>query len=369
MDLKEELLRGIYAYGYEKPTLIQQKAIVPLARKHDIIVESQPGTGKTATFTIGVLQQIDVNLLKCQALIICPTRELAMATYKVVENIGEHLKIIGHACVGGLRVRDHHRIRERDVHVVVGTPGRVYDMLVRKHFCPDHIKVFILDEADEVFSRGYKDLIHDILTLIPSQIQVGMLSATMPPDALEFVEKFMNYPVQIIVKKNELTLDGIKQFYINVDRKEYKFETLCDLYEMFNVTHSVIFCNTRRMVKELTDKLRQKEFAVTFMQGDMDQQERDTILNEFRSGSSRILITTDLLARGIDVFQVSLVINYDLPRDYANYVHRIAKSGCYGRKGVAINFVTKDDQRVIRELEQLYNTQIEEAPENIAQLV
>jgi len=220
-----------------------------------------------------------------------------------------------------------------------------------------------------MLSRGFKDQIHDIFTSLPSSVQVGLFSATMPPDALEITQKFMNHPIQILVKRDELTLEGIKQFYISVEKEEWKLDTLCDLYDTLNITQAVIFCNTRRKVDWLTDKMRSRDFTVSSTHGDISMKERDLILNEFRTGSSRVLITTDLLARGIDVQQVSLVINYDLPRNLENYIHRIGRSGRFGRKGVAINFVTSDDVRALRELEQFYNTQIEEMPSHVADLI
>jgi len=369
MNLKEDLLRGIYAYGFEKPSAIQQRAIMPLVKKHDIIAQAQSGTGKTATFTIGILQQLDFTLHECQALLLAPTRELAQQIQKVVLALGDYLNVRCHSCIGGTRVRDDIAKLQNGVHVVVGTPGRVYDMLCRQVLRPNHIKIFILDEADEMLSRGFKDQIHDIFTTLPSNVEVGLFSATMPPEALEITQKFMNKPIQILVKRDELTLEGIKQFYVSVEKEEWKLDTLCDLYDTLNITQAVIFCNTRRKVDWLTDKMRSRDFTVSSTHGDISMKERDIILNEFRTGSSRVLITTDLLARGIDVQQVSLVINYDLPRNLENYIHRIGRSGRFGRKGVAINFVTNDDVRALRELEQFYNTQIEEMPANVADLI
>ena len=188
----------------------------------------------------------------------------------------------------------------------------------------------------------------------------------MPQDVLEVTTKFMRDPVRILVKKDELTLEGIKQFYIAVEKEDWKLDTLSDLYETVTITQAVIFCNTRRKVDWLTDKLTSRDFTVSAMHGDMDQTQRDLIMKEFRSGSSRVLIATDLLARGIDVQQVSLVINYDLPANRENYIHRIGRGGRFGRKGVAINFVTADDVRMMREIEQFYSTQIEEMPMNVA---
>jgi len=369
MGLSEDLLRGIYAYGFEKPSAIQQRAIMPLIKNLDLIAQAQSGTGKTATFTIGILQRLDFSIPECQALILAPTRELAQQIQKVVVALGDYLLAKCHACIGGTRVSDDISKLKSGVHIVVGTPGRVFDMLTRRVLIPDRIKLFVLDEADEMLSRGFKDQIYDIFQLLPPHVQVGLFSATMPADALEITQKFMNNPIRILVKRDELTLEGIKQFYVMVEKEDWKFPTLCDLYETLNITQAVIFCNTRRKVDWLTDKMRSKDFTVSSTHGDVGQKERDVILNEFRTGSSRVLITTDLLARGIDVQQVSLVINYDLPRNLENYIHRIGRSGRFGRKGVAINFVTQDDHRALRELEQFYNTQIEEMPGNVADLI
>jgi translation initiation factor 4A len=369
LGLQEDLLRGIYAYGFEKPSAIQQRAIMPLVKGHDMIAQAQSGTGKTATFTIGILQRLDFSVSECQALILAPTRELAQQIQKVVVALGDYLGAKCHACIGGTRVSDDISKLRSGVHIVVGTPGRVYDMLCRNVLRPDRIKLFILDEADEMLSRGFKDQIYDIFQALPPRVQVGLFSATMPSEALEITERFMREPVRILVKRDELTLEGIKQFYIAVDREEWKLDTLCDLYDTLNITQAVIFCNTRRKVDYLTDKMRAREFTVSSTHGDVGQKERDVILNEFRTGSSRVLITTDLLARGIDVQQVSLVINYDLPRNLENYIHRIGRSGRFGRKGVAINFVTQEDVAALRQLEQFYNTQIEQMPAHVADLI
>ncbi|KAK8608336.1 hypothetical protein V6N13_023762 [Hibiscus sabdariffa] len=369
MGLQENLLRGIYAYGFEKPSAIQQRGIVPFCKGLDVIQQAQSGTGKTATFCSGILQQLDYAVVQCQALVLAPTRELAQQIEKVMRALGDYLGVKVHACVGGTSVREDQRILQSGVHVVVGTPGRVFDMLRRQSLRPDYIKMFVLDEADEMLSRGFKDQIYDIFQLLPGKIQVGVFSATMPPEALEITRKFMNKPVRILVKRDELTLEGIKQFYVNVEKEEWKLETLCDLYETLAITQSVIFVNTRRKVDWLTDKMRSRDHTVSATHGDMDQNTRDIIMREFRSGSSRVLITTDLLARGIDVQQVSLVINYDLPTQPENYLHRIGRSGRFGRKGVAINFVTTDDERMLFDIQKFYNVIIEELPSNVADLL
>merc|ERR1712241_1153782 len=260
-----------------------------------------------------------------------------------------------HACIGGTSVRGDMSKLDAGQHIVVDTPGRVFDMISRKVLRTNDIKQFVLDEADEMLSRGFKDQIYDVFRHLNQEIQVILLSATMPAEVLEVTTRFMRNPISILVKKEELTLEGIRQFYISVEREEWKLDTLCDLYETLTITQAVIFCNTRRKVDWLTEK--------------MDQKERDVIMREFRSGSSRVLITTDLLARGIDVQQVSLVINYDLPTNRENYIHRIGRGGRFGRKGVAINFVTDDDKRTLHDIEKFYNTRVDEMPMNVADLI
>jgi translation initiation factor 4A len=369
MELREDLLRGIYAYGFEKPSAIQQRAIVPLIKGHDTIAQAQSGTGKTATFSVGILQRVDTNSRACQALVLAPTRELAQQIQKVCLSLGDYMQIQCMACIGGTNVRDDMRRLEQGVHVVVGTPGRVFDMINRRALPVENMKLFVLDEADEMLSRGFKDQIYDVFRFMPPSIQVGLFSATMPQEVLEITSQFMREPVRILVKRDELTLEGIRQFYVAVEREEWKLDTLCDLYETLTITQAIIYCNTRRKVDWLSEKMAARDFTVSCVHGDMEQRERDVIMREFRSGSSRVLITTDLLARGIDVQQVSLVINYDLPTNRENYIHRIGRSGRFGRKGVSINFLARDDVRLLRDIEQFYNTQIEEMPMNVADLI
>lgn len=369
MGLKEDLLRGIYAYGFEKPSIIQSKGIVPIVGGRDAIAQAQSGTGKTATFCISALQRIDHDTSITQALILAPTRELAQQSQKVCRALGDFLKVTTHACIGGTLVRDDIRILRGGVQIVVGTPGRVLDMIKRNVMSVGGIKIFILDEADEMLSRGFQDQIKEIFNSLPKEAQVCLFSATMPQEILEITEEFMQDPLRILVPKDELTLEGIKQFYVNVEEEQWKLDTLCDLYETLTITQAIIYCNTRRKVDWLTDKMQQHDFTVSSMHGDMTAHDRELVMKQFRSGSSRVLITTDLLARGIDVQQVSLVINYDLPGNRENYIHRIGRSGRFGRKGVAINLITVEDTQAIRELESVYDTKIEEMPKNVKDLM
>merc|ERR1711959_600214 len=283
--------------------------------------------------------------------------------------LGDYMKVRCHSCIGGTSVcEDIDKLKDGQ-HVVVGTPGRVYDMLSKRHFRLDNLQVFVLDEADEMLSRGFKDQIYDIFKCLPPNIQVCLFSATMPPEILDLTGKFMRDAVRILVKKDELTLEGIRQFYVAIEKEEWKLETLCDLYETLTITQAIIYCNTRRKVDYLAAEMAKRDFTISTMHADLDQKERDLIMREFRSGSSRVLISTDLLARGIDVQQVSLVMNFDLPSSLENYLHRIGRSGRFGRKGVAINFVTSDSVRTLKDIERFYHTQIEEMPMDIADLL
>lgn len=368
LNLKPEILRGIFGLGFEAPSAIQQRAILPITDGRDVLAQAQSGTGKTATFSISALQRIDETLKKTQALIMAPTRELALQIQKVVLSLALHMDVTVHACIGGTSVGDDIKALEAGAQIVVGTPGRVYDMVERGFFKVKDVKMFIMDEADEMLSAGFKEQIYNVLKYLPQETQLVLLSATMPAEVLTVATTFLRNPVKILVKKDELTLEGIKQFYVDVEEEQWKFDCLSDLYDSISVTQAVIFCNTRRKVEELAEKLTENNFTVSYIHSDMSQQDRDKIMTEFRTGSSRILIATDLLARGIDVQQVSLVINYDLPDNYENYIHRIGRGGRFGRKGVAINLLTSEDVAKMREIEMFYNTQILELPGDISAL-
>nr|PNR31796.1 hypothetical protein PHYPA_025919 [Physcomitrium patens] len=303
MGIREDLLRGIYAYGFEKPSAIQQRAVTPIISGRDAIA------------------------LAVQALILSPTRELAAQTEKVILAIGDFMNVQSHACIGGKSIGEDIRKLEYGTHVVSGTPGRVYDMIKRRTLRTRSIKLLILVESVEMLSSGFKDQIYDVYRYLPPELHVVLVSATLPHEILKMTNKFMTDPVRILVKRDELTLEGIKQFFVAVEREEWKFDTLCDLYDSLTISQAVILCNTKRKFgfrvtyainlfcagRLETEKVRTNKFTVSAMHGNMPQKESDAIMAEFRSGTTRVLITTDVWARGLDVQQVSLVINYDLP--------------------------------------------------------
>ncbi|XP_022835991.1 eukaryotic initiation factor 4A-III-like [Spodoptera litura] len=368
MGLKGDLLQGIYNYGFEKPSVFQQKSILPIIKERDVIAQGHSGTGKTASTSISILQSLDTRTRETQVLVLSPTRELAAQIQKVILALGDYMNVQCHACTGGTSLDKDIKKLGYGQHVVSGTPGRVIDMIKRRALRTRSIKMLVLDEADEILNHNFKKQIYDIYRYLSPSIQVVLVSATLPHEVLEMTSKFMTNPLRILVKRDELTLEGIKEFFINVEKEEWKFETLCDLYDTLTINQSVVFCNTRKKVDWLAQKMLDANFTVCSMHGDMPQRERDEIMKMFRSGQCRVLITTDVWARGIDVQQVSLSINYDLPNNRELYIHRIGRTGRFGRKGVAVNFAKADDIRILRDIEQYYATQIDEMPLEIADL-
>lgn len=367
MDLKEDLLRGIYAYGFENPSDIQKKAIVPMVSGKDIIAQAQSGSGKTGTFTISTLQLIDVSKPVTQALILVPTHELAKQISSVISNIANFIEgFVVKTLIGGTSVRDDIRsMEERPPHVIVGCTGRVYDMLQKKYINSSDIKLLILDEADEMLSQGFGSQIKDMFQFYFNEnLQVSLFSATMPPDILKLTDKFMQNPIRIMVKKEDLSLKCIQQYYVALTNDDSKYETLKDLFSVISSSKCIIYCNSVRRVIYLYESMCKDGFSVCHIHSNMDKGQRDEVFTQFKTGDSRVLISSDITARGIDVQQVSTVINFDIPRSVHTYLHRIGRGGRWGRKGFAINFVTKQDIGDIRKVESHYDINIQELPAN-----
>lgn len=369
MELKEDILRGIYSYGFEVPSAIQQRAIKPLIDGSDLIAQAQSGTGKTATFTIGCLERVEIDILKPQIIILAPNRELAMQIFKVFESINSFYGVKGGLIMGGTELKENFRLLDEGLQYIVGTPGRVFDMLKRYAIVTDKIKTFVLDEADEMLSRGFKEQVYEIFQYIPKQSQICLFSATMPDVALDLTAKFMNDPIRILVDKENLTLEGIQQYYLGVEQENWKLATLYDLYEQLSISQSIIFVNSKRKADFLKTQLEDNDYTAECIHSDLTQKDRNDIMNNFRNGNSRILITTDIIARGIDVQSVSIVINYDIPRYREVYIHRIGRSGRFGRKGIAINFVTEREYDNLKDIQDFYQTEIVPLPENIKDLL
>lgn len=367
LDLKPELLRGIYAYGFDKPSSIQQRAILPVLKGRDVIAQAQSGSGKTGTFVIGSLERIDLSKLEVQALVLAPTRELAHQIYNVYTFIGEFLKVKVLNLIGGTQVRESKMALENGVHVVVGSPGRVLDMLKKGHLKLTYLKCLILDEADDLLTKGFLENMKDIISLIPPECKINLFSATMPKEIVQLTSNFMNDPAKILVKNEELTLLGIKQYFITV-KKEWKFETLLNLYKGLDIAQAIIFCNTKNSVEELARDMRNEKHMVSCIHGELPMNERAKVMNDFRKGATRVLISTDLTARGIDVYQVSIVINYDIPKQKETYIHRIGRSGRFGKKGNAINFVLPEEKDLLEGIRKFYDTEITVLPKDLSEI-
>ena len=373
LDLKENLLRGIYSYGFEKPSPIQKTAVPTMVseikekKRRDIIAQAQSGTGKTGAFTVSTLQIIDENVKNTQALILAPTHELANQICSCVNDLGRYLNVTVQLLVGGTSVDgDKNKLDNNTPHIVVGTPGRVHDMIRRKYFRVDDLKVLVLDEADEMLSTGFKEQMYKIFQFMPNNIQIGLFSATMPADLKMLTTKFMRNPNEILVKNDNLTLQGIAQYYISLDDDHQKYMTVKDLFSQLSIAQAIIYCNSTKRVDDLAQAMEEDGFPVKKIHGKMDEKERKDTHKEFKSGASRVLVTSDLFARGIDVQQVSIVINFDVPKSEHTYLHRIGRSGRWGRKGVAINFQTKYDGAKLKHFQEYYDTQIIELPADYA---
>jgi translation initiation factor 4A len=364
LEISQHLLRGIYAYGFEKPSPIQQKAIRPLVLKRDIVAQAQSGTGKTATFTIGALANVDVTNNTTQVLVLSPTKELTIQTAKVFTSLGvmmEGLRV--QALYGGAVIEDSSIFSNKNTpHVICGCPGRVHDMMHREKISSNKIKLVILDEADEMLSAGFKDQVYNIFQYFSNEIQVALFSATLPEGINNIIEKIMQNPIRISVKRESLTLEGIKQFYIAVEDDRQKYATLKHLFSYLSMSQSIIYCNSIKRVQDLYEAMTEDEFPVCRIHSSMDRLERESAFNDFKIGKSRVLISSNVTARGIDIQQVSVVINFDLTKDVNNYLHRIGRSGRWGRKGVGINFITRRDVGKLKEIEQHYSTEISEMP-------
>jgi translation initiation factor 4A len=368
MPLNQALLRGIYSHGFEKPSPIQQSAILPMIRGSDIIAQAQSGTGKTGAFTIALLQRMDLRHRHPQAMVLAPTRELAQQTESVLASIGAFMcegYPISQTFVGGRNVVEDLRRLQAGTIVAIGTPGRMADLIRRGALRMDALKTVVLDEADEMLSQGFVDQIYEIFRFVPRDVQVALFSATIPDGVLEMSKKFMRSPTRILMRPEVLTLDAIKQYYVAVDEAQ-KLEVMTDLFETVSVAQSVIFVNSRRKADYVADYLNRNHHTVSLMHADMAKGERDAVMSKFRSGAARVLVTTDVIARGIDVHHVNFVINFDLPASAECYLHRIGRSGRYGRKGIAINLVSPADEPQLRALMRHYHTSIGEMPADFA---
>tara|TARA_B110000908_G_C10243005_1_gene447117 strand:- start:573 stop:1736 length:1164 start_codon:yes stop_codon:yes gene_type:complete len=369
LEISEDLLRGIYGFGFEVPSAIQKKAIKPIIAGRDIIAQAQSGTGKTASFLIGSMSRVDKSNPNVQVIIICPNRELANQIKFNFDAFNTYLELTSALIMGGTSVEQNFKDLDRGVQVVIGTPGRIYDMMRRYALKTNSLKCFVMDEADEMLSRGFKDQLCDIFRFISSDAQICLFSATMPEFALDITGKFMNNPLKILVQTDMITLEGIKQYYLGVEEERHKIATLYDLYERLRIKQTIIFVNSKRKADFLKDQLEAENHVVSIIHAAKTQVQRDETMKDFRLGNSRVLIATDIIARGIDVQQVEVVINFDVPKFVETYIHRIGRSGRFGRKGIAINLVTEEEFEKLTKIQNFYRTEITPLPSNIKSLI
>lgn len=366
LDIDPKILRGIYSYGFETPSPIQSKSIISICKGKDIIAQAQSGTGKTASFTIGTLSCINTQNNITQAIVLAPTRELAIQITNVFSSISssmDNLRI--KTLIGGTSIADDcYEIQNNTPHIIIGCPGRIIDMMKRQIIDGYGIKIVVIDEADEMLSQGFLEEIKNVISQVSTNAQIALFSATLPPNIHEITNKFMKNPVNIIVKSESLTLEGIKLFYIAVNDDRQKYSTLKDLYQLISVSQCIIYCNSISRVINLYESMRNDNFPVSCIHSNMDKNERQLSFNEFKSGCSRVLISSDITARGIDIQQVSIVINFDIPKNVHTFLHRIGRSGRFGRKGCAINLITFRDVDKMKEIETYYSTEIKEFPDN-----
>ena len=374
MDLSEDILRGVYGVGFEKPSAIQQRGIVPIKEGRDILAQAQSGTGKTGTFVTGSLTRVDPSLKQIQVLILAPVRELAQQIHDVAVQISKYMNnkegINVYCATGGSPLRDDIRAIERGCQFLVGTPGRIYDLMNRNVLKRAHIKVLVMDEADQMLEDRFKEQVLCILEKgFPSTTQVALFSATMDKEVVDVANTMLRKPVRILVDAKEVPLHGIKQLYVELEMESWKFDVLSDLYSQLTISQALVYVNERKKAELLAEKMTQQGFPLSVIHGEMDVNERKKRMAEFRAGEVRVMISTDMLARGIDVQQVSLVINYELPLDRENYIHRIGRAGRFGRKGVTINLIAPEDKRAKEEIEKHWSINMQLLPSDLSSVM
>lgn len=372
MGLDENILYAIYQYGFEKPSPIQRLAIKPIVAGRDIIAQAQAGTGKTGAFTLSVLQRVDPTLPRTQAIVLVPTRVLADMHLEFMSAMGARRKVTVSRCIGGTSLRDDENAIRNGAQIVLGTPGRILGLILSRILNLDDVKVLVFDEADELLrdgpDGGFKEQMYNIVSHMPEEVQIALFSATFSDVILEVTKKFMRNPVKILVEPEKITMRHIKQYYIPLE-DSWKLETLMDLYDTISVSQSIIFVNTITRLEYIRVEMMTRDFAVACYHAELSMEERSDVLQNFRKGLSRVLISTDVLKRGVDIETVSLVVNYDIPRHKEDYIHRIGRCGRASKKGMAINFVTQRDARELREIENYFQVNVDVLPQDISDIL
>ena len=358
MGLSEEIQKAVRYMGFEEASPIQAKAIPAMISGIDLIGQAQTGTGKTAAFGLPILEKVDPKLKKLQAIVLCPTRELAIQVADEIRNLSRYMHGIKVLPIyGGQDIVKQIRSLKSGTQIVIGTPGRVMDHMRRKTMKLDFVHTVVLDEADEMLNMGFREDIEFVLSGVPEERQTVLFSATMPKPIMEITKKFQNNAKVIKVTKKELTVPNIEQYYYDVKPKK-KEEVLSRLLDIYSPRLSVVFCNTKKQVDLLVNALLGRGYFAAGLHGDMKQEQRDRVMQGFRTGKTEILVATDVAARGIDVDEVEAVFNYDLPQDDEYYVHRIGRTGRAGREGRAFSFVSGKEVYKLKEIQRYCKTKI-----------
>ena len=362
LQINERILKAIEDMGFEEASPIQAKSIPVIMEGRDVVGQAQTGTGKTAAYSIPLLQKIDPEIKKVQAIVLCPTRELAVQVAEEIRKLAKYMSDVKVLPVyGGQEIVRQIKSLKTGVQIVVGTPGRVMDHMRRKTVKFDNVSMVVLDEADEMLDMGFREDMETILTDTPEERQTVMFSATMAKPIMEIARTFQHDAEVVKVVRKELTVENIEQYYYEV-RQKNKNEVLCRLIDIYNPRLSVVFCNTKRQVDDLISELKGRGYFADGIHGDMKQAQRDRVMADFRSGKTEILIATDVAARGIDVDDVDIVFNYDLPQDEEYYVHRIGRTGRAGREGLALSFVSGKEVYKLKDIEHYCKTKIKAKP-------
>ena len=358
MGLSEEIQKAVRYMGFEEASPIQAKAIPAMISGIDLLGQAQTGTGKTAAFGIPILEKVDPKLKKLQAIVLCPTRELAIQVADEIRNLSRYMHGIKVLPIyGGQDIVKQIRSLKSGTQIIIGTPGRVMDHMRRKTMKLDFVHTVVLDEADEMLNMGFREDIEFVLSGVPEERQTVLFSATMPKPIMEITKKFQNNAKVIKVTKKELTVPNIEQYYYDVKPKK-KEEVLSRLLDIYSPRLSVVFCNTKKQVDLLVNALLGRGYFAAGLHGDMKQEQRDRVMQGFRTGKTEILVATDVAARGIDVDEVEAVFNYDLPQDDEYYVHRIGRTGRAGREGRAFSFVSGKEVYKLKEIQRYCKTKI-----------
>jgi ATP-dependent RNA helicase len=363
MNLNERLLACIRKLGWNKPSPVQSRAIIPIAKGQSMVLQSQNGTGKTATFSIGALQRLSLGTKHTELLAISPTRELALQTEATLQSLGAKTR----SCIGGNSLGEDVKALRTGIHCISGTPGRILQLIREHNIDSTKIRIIILDEADEMLI-SFKRTITDILSSV-KLAQIIVVTATVSEDVVELFMAFLPKGLKLLVPRDELTLSNVNQYIVRVENEEWKFDALKDLYQSVAIERAVIFVNTREKGEWLRDQMVISGFTVSLVHGQMQMEEREKVTNEFRHGETRVLIATDVLARGIDVKTVSMVVNFDIPSQCEIYLHRIGRSGRFGRKGIAITLCSgSSDEKKIKKLQKFYSSVISPLPADLDSL-